>query len=200
MNLTGKCAAADRLLYIPVEAGLQGLFPILLHSLGRHRDHGYVRCPRALAQRAKSLHAIATGQLEIHENEIGRLAGRQRDAVLGRPGHPDVIARVLEHVPQQLEIPLVVLHDQDQVSHPGSEAEDWRLVLAQRSSPARPDRSKSVLRATYVIRPCSRSLSCWVIDLDVRMTTGTFLVSGSARSASTTSKPSIPGMSRSSRT
>src|SRR5262249_2500972 len=175
-------------------------FPVLLHRLGRHRDHGYARGPRARPQLAKCLHAIDAGQLEIHENEIGRLFGRQGDAVLARPGHPHVVARVLKHVPQQLEIPLVVLHDQDHVGHPDSEAGDWRLVLAQRSSPARPDRSNSVLRATYVIRPCSRSLSCWVIDLDVRMTTGTAFGSGSARRASTTSKPSMPGMSRSSRT
>jgi hypothetical protein len=150
-----ECTDTDRLLYVPVEAGIQGPFPILLHCLGRYRDHGYVRCPRALAQPAKSLHAIDTGQLEIHENEIGRLADRQGDAVLGRPSHPHVVACVLKHVPQQLEIPLVVLHDQDHVGHPDSEAGDWRLALAQRSSPARPDRSNSVLRATYVIRPCS---------------------------------------------
>src|SRR6266516_3619474 len=199
-NLIGKCANTDRLLHVPIEAGIQGPFPVLLHRLSRHRDHGYVRCPRVLAQPAKSLHAVHTGQLEIHQNEIGRLFDRQGDAVLARPGHTHVVACVLKHVPQQLEIPLVILDDQDYVGHPDSDAGDWRLVLAQRRSPARPDRLNSVLRATYVIRPCSRSLSCWVIDLDVRMTTGTDFVSGSARSASTTSKPSIPGMRRSSRT
>ena len=91
---------------------------VLLHRLGCYRDHGYVRCPRARAQPAKSLHAIDTWQLEIHENEIGRLADRRGDAVLGRPSHPHVVARVLKHVPQQLEIPLVVLDDQDHVGHP----------------------------------------------------------------------------------
>src|SRR5215475_456911 len=199
-NLIGKCADTDRLLHIPVEPGIQDPFPVLLHRLSRYRDHGYVRRPRVLTQPAKGLHAVHAGQLEIHQHEIGWLLDRQGDAVLGRPGHPHVVARILKHVPQQLEIPLVVLHDQDYVGHPDSEAGDWRLVLAQRRSPARPDRLNSVLRATYVIRPCSRSLSCLVMDLDVRMTTGTDFVSGSARRASTTSKPSMPGMRRSSRT
>src|SRR6516164_2861926 len=131
MNLIGKCADADRLLHVPIEACPQGSFTVLPHRLSCYRYHGYIRCTRALTQPAKSLHAIDTGQLDIHENEIGRIADRQGDGLLGRPGRTYVVACVLKHVAQQLEIPFVILYDKDYLSHLYSDAGYWRLVLAQ---------------------------------------------------------------------
>src|SRR5262249_12517435 len=103
----------------------------------------------------------------------------------------------LEQVANEAKVPLVVLDDEDQLAVFATHGAFTRMHRSSSSSSAW--RSSSRFRSSDRIQPRTRRSSSAVNVFDVRTTIGMELVRGSARSCSTTAKPSTSGMTRSSK-
>ena len=75
----------------------------------------------ALAEKPECLGAVDPGQLEVHQDQLRRAPLRQLDTLLAGPRLDHLVSGELQHVPDQLEVPLVVLDDEDPGGHGASD-------------------------------------------------------------------------------
>ena len=149
------------------------------------------------AQPRERLHAVDARQLDVHQHQVGPVRARELDAVLGgRPrracGSPHGRARRARA--------------SGCAGCPRRSGRAQAVMRSPRHSRVPPTnvtscaRSSAPFCARWLMRSPSRSRSARVISLCVSTTIGTSAVAGSARSISTTAKPSMSGISRSSST
>ena len=123
---SAKSRNADRLDQVSLESLCEQSVAIVRHCEGGERYHGDVPRPCAFAQSSESLIAVHSGQLHVHQDQIGEMAVCEVETLLcvlclERPvtGEP-------ENIPHKLEVARVVLDDQDQrAGHVTLSAESW---------------------------------------------------------------------------
>ena len=69
------------LLQIIVAASSHNPFAVTTHGLGRYRDDGDMGEVRRTLQAGGSFHAIDTGEVDVHENQIWLLTGRDGNSL-----------------------------------------------------------------------------------------------------------------------
>src|SRR4029450_1148275 len=102
-----------RLGHVVVETGLQEAFAVPRHRLRRQRDDRCVRGSHVPAQPTEGFEAIHPSQLDVHQHEVGCVAGGELDRL--PPGRPleRLVSAHPKHVPEELHVLLVVLGDED---------------------------------------------------------------------------------------
>src|SRR5262249_54011962 len=102
------------------ETGVEQALAVVLHGEGSQRDYGQGVGLRVPSEPFEGTDAVAVGQLDVHENEVGRVLESEFDPVGRRSRLEYLVTVVLEDVALELEIELVVLDDQDQLARHAS--------------------------------------------------------------------------------
>src|SRR5437868_6646849 len=87
---------------------------IRLHDRCRQRDDGDRRCGCVLFQLAGGVDAVNTGQGNVHQHEVRKVLARHRDAILAIQRLDRAESVKLQNVAGQLQVLVVVLHDENQ--------------------------------------------------------------------------------------
>src|SRR5262249_28385834 len=145
-------------------------------------------------QAAERGDAVEIRQLDVHQDQRRVPLAGESESVRGVAGFDGLEAVDLQQVADELQVPLVVLDDQDQRVVALRVAHDVLAGVNLRTSDNSAARSTSPFRAIDAIRPRRRRSSSMVTVFDVRTTIGMELVAGFARSWSTTMNPSTCGI------
>src|SRR5436190_9129767 len=116
-HLVGKLAHADRLGEIAVEALGEEPLLVAAHRRRRERDDRDLRRPGVLAQQLQRLGAVEVRHPDVHEDERRPVLLRERHAFDAARRLDRAEAGELEHVAGELTVVLVVVDDQDQLTH-----------------------------------------------------------------------------------
>src|SRR5256885_6791197 len=153
---------------------------------------------RVVLQLASEREAILSRQLDVHQDQVGHALRDLVERLHRRTRNMDLEALELQHGAGKHLVRLVVLDQQDQVAHVVPFPFRW-ATMRRRSPTTSADPTDWRLRISET-RPLSWRLSASVRLVAVRTMIGISRVEGSARSASTTSKPVTSGIIRSSST
>src|SRR5438105_530400 len=168
-HLVGKLAHADRLCEVTVEALGEEPLLVAAHRRRRQGHDGDPAGPRVLLEQLESRRAADVRHPDVHEDERGEVLLRERDAFEAARCLEGVEAGELEHVAGELPVVLVVVDDQDQLTHGSScrigrvkrKVLPWPRVLSAQS---RPPWSSTSLRESGSPSPvpsaCFPSLAC----------------------------------------
>jgi hypothetical protein len=99
-----------------VEPGLEYPGAVLLHHRSRQGDDGNPARPAVLPDELKGLFATDARQFQIHQNQARTAFRRKFDTMFAGPSLENLEPGVDQHVTHQLQIPLVVLDNEDPVA------------------------------------------------------------------------------------
>src|SRR5450830_1747962 len=103
----------DGLGQIAQEAGVEAFAHVTRQGVGRQGDDGDVRRQRIDAQQAQHLGAADAGQVDIHQDQVGLVLARQRDAEVAIDGAEHAqVAAAGDQLLDQDQVGRIVLHVQ----------------------------------------------------------------------------------------
>src|SRR5207249_1964471 len=114
LHFREKFLHADRLGLVAIKSFSQHRLSVMGHGRRRDRDGSNAVCFWVGPQLLQSRDSVHPRQLNVHEDESGRLLQRQLESFFSRLGLYGLVAFDLKHVPDKLPVLLVVFDDQYQ--------------------------------------------------------------------------------------
>ena len=123
LNGRDKVFQLDWLALVRIEPGVRDPLPILGHHRRGHSHDGNSSSGLLGSQLSERLDPVDPGEPNVHQDQARMSLLGEADALFPRFGLDDRVALERQHVPDELAVLVVVLHDKDQLTRhdaPGS--------------------------------------------------------------------------------
>jgi len=120
LNGLDKVFHLDWLTLIRIEPGVRYPLPVRGHHRRGHGHDGNPSSGLLGAQPSERLDPVDPGEPNVHQDQARTSLLGEADALFPRLGLDDLVALERQHVPDELAVFVVVLHDQDQLIRHGA--------------------------------------------------------------------------------